>query len=222
MDTLANIVSQSTGTGTPIASINYANVILKLMKIPSNIATTRQNAMVKHAEHCFSYNLRYSPFAFSSGVLQTTIVLTPFVGNVVALFFTAWPVAGLTQDNAYEFTAISKFAILDSTSGNCVGGQPIFSALALNYFDLYYSRSCYSLETATGNNIIGTVIDKKANVYCLSFSSNLPEALQKGLLLGHRKFIGNKLYQITFTGSLGAGVQIDVWAYCQWDLPQGA
>ena len=46
IDTLANIVLQSTGTGTATTTINYANVILKVMKIPSDIATTRLNAMV--------------------------------------------------------------------------------------------------------------------------------------------------------------------------------
>ena len=150
-----------------------------------------------------------------SCVLQTTVVLTPFVGNVVALFFTVRPVALLVQDNAYQFTQISNFAILDSTSSNCVGGQLIPSALALNYLDIFFSRSSYSSETATGNNIAGIVIDNKANVYCWSYSSNLPEALQNGLFLGHQKFIGNEQLLITFTGSLGAGIQDDVLAYCQ-------
>ena len=48
MDTLAIIVSQSTGTETAATTINYANVILKVMKIPSDNATTRLNAMVKN------------------------------------------------------------------------------------------------------------------------------------------------------------------------------
>ena len=212
IDTSANIVSQSTGTGTGAATINYSNVILKVMKIPSDIATTRLNAMIKKAEHSFFYNFRYSPFAINNGVSQTTIVLSPFVGNVVALFFTVSPVALLVQHNAYQFTAISNFAILDSTSSNCVGGQPIPSFLALNYLGLFYSKGSYSSETSSGHNIIGTVIDNKANCYCWALSSNLPEAIQKGLLLGHRKFIGNEQLQITFTGSLGAAEQIDVWA----------
>ena len=132
------------------------------------------------------------------------------------------PVASLVQDNANQFTAISNFYILDSTSSNCVGGQPISSTLGLNYLDLFYSRFSYSSETASGSNIVGTVIDNKANVYCWSFSSNLPEDLQKGLLLGHWKFIVNEQLQITFTASLAAAVQIDVWAYFQSVLEQGS
>ena len=222
MDTLANIVSQSTLTGTPTATINYANIIVKEMKLPADIAAARLNAMIKKPEHNLFHNLRYSPFAISSGVSQTTIVLTPFVGNVVGLFFVVRPTASLTKNDIYQFTAITNYAILDSTSSNCVGGQPIPSALALNYLNLFYSRSSYTAETAAGANLAGTVADNKANVYAWSFSSNLPEALQNGLLLGHRKFLGNEQLQITFAASLSAAVQVDVWAYCQSVIEQGA
>ena len=86
MDTLANIVSQSTGTGVAAATINYSNVILKMIKIPSDIANTRINSMIEKAEHSFFNNLRYSPFAVNSCISLTTVVLTPLVGNVVANF----------------------------------------------------------------------------------------------------------------------------------------
>ena len=91
MDQLANIVNQSTLTGTPTATINYANVIVKVLKIPSDVATNRLNLMMKKPEQNFYHNLRYSPFAIQSGVTQTTIVLTPFVGNIAALFFVVRP-----------------------------------------------------------------------------------------------------------------------------------
>ena len=128
----------------------------------------------------------------------------------------------MTKNDIYQFTAISNFALLDSTSSNCVGGQPIPSFLALNYLNQFYSRSSYTSETSLGANLGGSVVDNKANVYAWSFSSNICEALQHGLLLGHRKFLGNEQLQITFTGSLAAGVQIDVWAYCQSVFEQGA
>ena len=79
---------------------------------------------------------------------------------------TVRPVAFLVQDNAYKFTTFSKFAILDCTSSSCVGGKRIPSALALNYSDLFYSKSAYASETAAGNNIIETVLDIKTNAYC--------------------------------------------------------
>ena len=114
---------------------------------------------------------------------QTTIVPTPFVGNTVGLFFVVRPVASLTPNSAYQFTAISNFATLDSTSSNCVGRQPIQSALALNYLNQSYSRSWYTSENAMGCNLAGAVTKNAANVYAWSFSSSLPVALQHVLLL---------------------------------------
>ena len=89
------------------------------------------------------------------------------------------------------------------------------SFLALNYLNQFYSKSSYSSETSVVANLAGTVTDNKANVYGWSFSSNISEALENGILLGHRKFLGNEQLQITFTASLTATVQIDVWAFCQ-------
>ena len=57
--------------------------------------------MSKKAEQTFYHNLRYSPFAVNSEVNQTTIVLTPFVENILGNFFVIRPVASLTQDSAY-------------------------------------------------------------------------------------------------------------------------
>ena len=222
MEQLSNIVMTTGLTGTATSSINSANVILKLMKLPAEIATNRYNAMIKSPEHSIFHNVRYSPFNVNSGVSQTTLVLTPFVGNIICLFFVVRNTNALTGNGAFAFTAIKDFAILDSTSANCVGGQPIPSALALQYLNSFNCKSSYSAETSIGANLAGTVTNTNANVYCWSFSSNLSEALQHGLLLGHRKFLGNEQLQISFTGSLGANVQIDVFAYCQSTLEQGA
>ena len=73
--------------------------------------------------------------------------------------------ASLTHDSAYQLTAISNFAQLDSTSLNCVGGQPIPSALASTYLNRFYSRSSYTSETAIGANLAGTVVNNTANGY---------------------------------------------------------
>jgi hypothetical protein len=221
-DSLSNVVEKSTGTGTATATINNANVIVKLTKLPSEIAQARLNAMIKSPEHNIFHDVRYPPFAISSGSASSTIVLTPFVGNVVALFFVVRDTSSLTGDNCYKFTKIKDFAILDSSSSNAVGGQAIASALALQYLNNFYSKSSYSSETDIGCNIAGTVVDNKANVYCWSFSSNPVLALEKGLMLGRKKFLGNEQLQISFTASLSAAVQVDVFAYCQSTVEQGA
>ena len=222
MDTLANVVNTGSGqTGTPTATI-AANIVCKVLKLPADIASNRLAAMIKKPEQSIYHNLRYSPFAISSGVSSSTIVLTPFVGNVAALFFVIRNADKITKNDAYQFTAITNYALLDSTSSNCVGGQALNSVLALNYLNQFYCRSSYTSETSLGANIAGTVTDNKANVYAWSFSSNICEALENGLLLGHRKFLGNEQLQITFTGSLASNIQVDVWAYCQSVFEQGA
>ena len=223
MDSLANLVDKSAaGTGTAAATLNSANIICKVTKLPSEIASARLNAMIKSPEHNIFHNIRYSPFAISSGTSNSTIVLTPFVGNVAALFFTVRKTSELTANNCYQFTKIKDYAILDSSSSNCVGGQVIPSALALQYLNNFYSKSSYSSETDIGCNIAQTVTDNKANLYCWSFSSNIVMAQQSGLLLGHKKMTGSEQLQINFTGSLAAAIQVDVWAYCQSAIEQSA
>ena len=220
MDQLANVVNMSTLGGTVTSTIT-ANIICKVLKLPAEVASNRLAAMIKKPEQSIYHNLRYSPFAVSSGVSSTTIVLTPFVGNVAAIFFVIRNADKITKNDAYQFTAISNFALLDSTSSNCVGGQSINSVLALNYLNQFYCRSSYTSETSLGANIAGTVTDNKANVYGWSFSSNICETLENGLLLGHRKFLGNEQLQLTYTGSLAANIQVDVWAFCQSVFEQG-
>ena len=141
---------------------------------------------------------------------------------MVALFFVVRKTSELTTDNVYQFTKIKDFAILDSSSSNCVGGQVIPSALALQYLNNFYSKSSYTSETDIGCNIAQSVTENKANVYAWSFSSNVVQALHSGLLLGHKRFQGNEQLQLNFTGSLSAAVQVDVWAYCQSAIEQGA
>ena len=222
-DTYQNLIEKSTGTGSATGgTTNFANVICKVTKLPTEIAQARLNSMIKSPEHSIFHNVRYSPFNVNSGVSSSTIVLTPFVGNIVSLFFVVRPRASLTGDNCFKFTKIKDFAILDSTSSNCVGGQAIPSALALMYLNNFYSKSSYTSEIDIGANLAGTVVDKNANVYCWSFSSNPVMALEKGLLLGHRRFVGNEQLQISFTGALAAANQIDVFAYCQSAIEQGA
>lgn len=222
-DSYVNVVEKSTGTGTPTGgTINFVNAIAKITKLPSEIAQNRLALMGKSPEHNIFHNVRYSPFNVNSGVSSSTIVLTPFVGNIVSLFFVVRPTASLTGDNCFKFTKIKDFAILDSSSANCVGGQALVSPLCLQYLNNYYSKSSYTSETDIGSNLKGDAVDNKANVYCWSFSANPVQALEKGLLLGNRRFMGNEQLQISFTGSLAAAVQVDVFAYCQSAIEQGS
>ena len=47
VDTLTNVVAVSTGGGTASATINFANLICKVMKLPSELALSRLQNMNK-------------------------------------------------------------------------------------------------------------------------------------------------------------------------------
>ena len=130
--------------------------------------------------------------------------MTPLVGLVAYLFFTVRTATALTGNSAFNYTAISNFAILDNTSTNITGGQAIPSALALTMLNKEWIESTYTGETAAG------LVNNGANVYFYAFSADPSSAARSGASYGAHRFMGNEQLQITFTGSLAANVQIDV------------
>ena len=221
LDTVANLVSVSTATGTAVSTINSANLICKVWKLPSELALTRLQNMIKGPEHNIYHSLRYGVFGgIAASTTSQTFVLTPFVGSVVALFFVVRPTANLTKDDIYQFTPIKDFQLLDGTSSNMNGGTVLNSSVALNFLNSYNCKSSYPSEVSGSVNLFGAANDQKANVYCFSFSSNLVNALQDGVLLGSKRFQGNEQLIINFNSSLAAS-QLDVWCYTQSVLEQG-
>ena len=55
---LTNVVALSCGTGTAAATINFAYVVCKVLKIPSDIASDRLDAMVKNPEQSFYHSFK--------------------------------------------------------------------------------------------------------------------------------------------------------------------
>jgi hypothetical protein len=222
MNSLSTIVNQSTLTGTPVATINYCNVIAKVCRLPASLANQQLTIMNNQPFSSMFHDTRYGTFTIQSGVTSTNIVLTPIVGRVAGLIFTVRPTTGLTGNNVYNFTAISSFALLNASSANIVGGQPIISNLALQVLGNYISKSSYLTETSTGSNPYGTVTNNGANVYVWSFSSDLLGSLYNGQCLNSYTFVGNEQLQINFTSSLASAVQVDVYAYTEQILQQGS
>lgn len=221
VDTLTNLVAVSTGGGAAVATINFANLICKVMKLPSELALSRLQNMNKAAEHNIYHSLRYAPFGgIAANTTTQTFIMTPFVGSVVAIFFVVRPVAALNRDESYQFTPIKDFQLLDGTSSNMNGGTVINSQIALNFLNAYNCKSSYPSEVATSVNLAGAINDNKANVYCFSFSSNLVHALSDGVLLGSKRFQGNEQLIINFNAGLAAS-QLDVFCYTQSVLEQG-
>ena len=209
MDTLANnaITGTATLTASPISTINSCNLIAKVTRLQPSDISNRLKSIQSRPEHYKFNELRYGTFAINSGVSQTSIVLTPLTGHCNYLFFTVRPTASITGEGYYNYTAISNFALLDGTSTNIVGGQAIPSAMALLYLGRDWSKSSYLSETALSTTNNG------ANVYLWSFSASCVETAETGIDINTYKFTGNEQLQITFTGSLAAGVTVDVYAH---------
>ena len=208
MDTLAN--NAVTGTATlstgPTSVLNSCNLIAKVSRLHSQDVAQRIREISSRPQH-FKFNeTRFGTFAVNAGVASTSIVLTPLTGHCNYLFFTVRPTASLTGEGAYNYTAISSYALLDGTSTNIVGGQFIPNTLALLYLGRSWSKSSYLGETALSTNNNG------ANVYIWSFSADASETATTGVDLNTYKFTGNEQLQIIFVGSLAAGVTVEVFA----------
>jgi hypothetical protein len=220
VDSLANVADLSTLT-TPVSTLSSCNLIADITRIPSDLANQQIALMNRTPFDSIFHDLRYGQFTVNSGITTTNIVLTPIVGKVAALIFTVRPTASLVNASAFSYTAITSFSILNSASTNIVGGQAITSQMALQYINSKLCKSSYTTENSIGSNQTGVVQNNGANVYCWSFSSDLRSALQDGLCLNSYPFSGNEQLQITFSSSLSASVQVDVYALCESYLEQG-
>ena len=54
MDQLANVIALSGATGTAAATINYANAVCKVLKLPYDGSQIRLNAMTKKQNRHFT------------------------------------------------------------------------------------------------------------------------------------------------------------------------
>jgi hypothetical protein len=216
MDTLANnAVAPSGGTftlssSTPVSTINSANVIVKLSRESAEYASANMHLIRSRAHHFPFTELRFGTFVVNSGTASTSIVLTPITGNVTLLLFTVRPIASISGEGYYNYTAISNFAILDSTSTNIVGGQALPSSLNLLIMANNWFKSSYTNETSAG---FGT--NNGANVYSFSFGADPISTMESSVFLNSTRFTGNEQLQIQFNGTLGANVQVDVYAFVE-------
>ena len=214
MQPLANCVINN-GTGTPAATINSCQALVKNTKLPTTV-TTKISQSLKLGSKTIFHKLLYMGYTANSGVSGFNCILSTFVGKITTLFFTVRPVASLTGDNAFSYVSINQFNILDSTNNSLVGGTPINSVVALQYLNLYYFNSSYTIETASGSiDNVGTIVNNNANVYAWSFSSNTVDALLNGQLNASKAFTGTEQLQITFNAALGSTHQIDVYAFTE-------
>jgi hypothetical protein len=161
--------------------------------------------------------MRYMPATIQSGVSSASIVLTGINGNISHLIFVVRPSASLANDNAFAFTAISNFSILDATSTNVTGGVAISHSQAMPVLNREWCQSTYTAEIA-----LGTGTNNNANVYQYCFCTDPVGLMQSGTGSGCMKFVGSEQLQIQFASALGASTQVDIFAYNESVLEVGA
>jgi hypothetical protein len=205
MDSLVNITAPA---GAPVCTFNSCNLLAKIVRLRTNEAEMRKSEIAKRPMHIkFSEN-RQMTTTIQAGVNSSSVVLTGLNGRFSHITFVVRPSGSINNDNCYQFTALSSFAILDNASANIVGGQVISNSQACTQLNREWTLSTYASENALS---YGT--DNKANVYTFAFCSDPIEAILEGKSSGMHKFIGSEQLVLNFASTLGAAVQVDIYGY---------
>lgn len=203
-DSLANITAPA---GAPVATLNSVNLLAKVVRMSAEEASAKKLAISKRPQHHKFSELRYMPVTVQSGVSSASIVMTGITGRISHLLFTVRPSASLANDNAFAYTAISGFSLLDATSTNVTGGITISHSQAMSLLNRDWVLSSYTSEVA----LSGT--NNNANVYMYSFANDPIDLMLSGQSSGHMNFLGSEQLQINFVSALAANVQVDIYAY---------
>ena len=204
MNPLSKVATANSGYGgSPISSINFSNLICRVTRNGSDINSAKMLSLSKHVHHHKFLETRYGTYSLTSGQTQYTIVLNSIVGKVDFLLFVVRP-TGWTGDGFHTFSPVSNFSILDSTSTNITGGQPISSALALGKLARDFAKSSYQTYLANG-----------AYAYFYSFSADACDAMETGRSYNHFKFQGQEQLQLTFSTATASSFSVDVYAFVQ-------
>jgi hypothetical protein len=220
MNSVADLVSKGTLTGTPSATINYCNLLASIIRLDETTSYQQSMLMNKYPFDHIYHDLRQQIVNVNSGVSSTTVITSAIVGQVAAIMFVIRNVGSTTTDNAFAFNSITSFEILNSSSTNITGGQAVSRALSLLIQGKKNSLSSYFTEIDIGSTAYGATLNNTANVFIYSFSQDLPLALTHGKRLGAYPFQGNEQLKITFTASLSNDVQIDIYALTECRLFQ--
>ena len=205
LDTFQNNFA-GTGTGTALSKINFANLLCTVTRLNSDINSSKLFHLSKQVHHHKFNETRYATYALNNTGTNYTVVLNAIVGKVSFLLFVVRP-SSYTGDDWIKFSALSQFSILDSTSTNITGGQPILSELALGLNAKGFAKSSYLSETARG------LVNNNANAYFYSFGADAEDTISTGRTYNHWEFQGNEQLQVQFATTPTAPFTIDVYAY---------
>jgi hypothetical protein len=221
MDTLANClywdVNIAANVGkTPSANLT-CNLLCNVTRLGQDVNLYRLQALNKSVEHYKFLELRYGTTTIQQGVTSFNYVLNAVTGNC-AFFFAVIRNGRSLNDttkagdpNQYE--PYSSFSILDSTSTNITGGQPVPMSLVQQYLSRKWTASTYfsdirnmNQDTQIWNSSYATSFAYATNrnyqstsyAIMYSFCENPVDAANSGVSSGGHRFYGSEQLQIKF------------------------
>ena len=148
MDNLSNNIYTDTNlfTGVPTCNLT-ANLVVNVTRLGDDIHTFRLQSLNKGPEHYKYLEMRYGTTvipANSNPAPAFNYVLNSVTGNVVFLLAIIRPAGnkgpGSTSTaqviDPFQYIPVNNFSLLDSTSTNIYGGQPVSLSLLKEYLSI--------------------------------------------------------------------------------------
>ena len=203
-DVPSNFTAQSTLTGTPVCTLQSANLLAYVSRLPQNITAGLLSNLQTAPQHNRFHKEIYFQTALQSGSTSTTLTLSQLQGRFDYIMFVVRPQNAITGAAAWSFTPITSYHILDSAGQSMCGGNAISHYQALS---LLGRRNCRSSLLAEGPSGVWA-----SNVYIWSPNTNPVETFADGLSLTSYPFTGNEQLVLTYP-ALASASYIDVFAY---------
>jgi hypothetical protein len=250
MDTLANNLVYETratqwpnGVVTPLSATLTCNLVCNLTRLGQDLNLYRLQSLNKAPEQYKFLEMRYGTTTIpvnSNANPQFNYVLNSVTGNVVFLLAIVRP-SNFTGPGGmvdpFQYLPVLNFSLLDSTSTNISGGQPVPLSLVQGYLSRQWTASSY--YTDVKNTYIDTTINQSAywaanltspnyfsstggrlysttsNCIMYSFSDDPIHAATLGAANNGHRFHGSEQLQLQFAGPITTGYNLDIYAYVE-------
>ena len=205
----------------PTASIT-CNLIVNLTRLGQDLNLFRLQSLNKAPEHYKFLEMRYGTTSIPVNTNpnpQFNYVLNSVTGNVVYFLAVVRPALSnnkLPQEKGFtlqpfRYTPILNFSLLDSTSTNISGGQPIPLSLVQHYLSRKWTTSGYFED-------VGEEGFNRASAIMYSFANDPSSCANYGISSGSFKFQGSEQLQIQFASPITQGLTLDIYAFCEASL----
>jgi hypothetical protein len=205
----------------PTAAIT-CNLVVNLTRLGQDLNLYRLQSLNKAPEHYKFLEMRYGTTSVpvnGNANPQFNYVLNSVTGNVV--FFLAvirppehnnrLPVETGGAYQSFRYTPVLNFSLLDSTSTNISGGQPVPLSLVKHYLSRKWSASSY-FEDLSEDGVT------RSNAIMYSFANDPISAANYGTSSGSFKFQGSEQLQLQFASPITIGLTLDIYAFCEASL----